>query len=178
MPSPAAALVTFAEFEQLPDPLNAHRLELHHGEVVLVPPPKHRHKTIERHLRRELEATAGDAGVVETEVGFRALPDNEWRVADVAFVSKQRWQSISPDGYLQGAPELVIEILSPSNTASEMLDREQICLENGSVEFWVVDPMRCQVRVSTRDGRSEIYKAGQTIPLMFGDNLAVDAIFE
>jgi hypothetical protein len=55
--------------------------------------------------------------------------------------------------------------------------REQICLENGAREFWAVDPVRSQVKVSTPDGHSVAYKSGQEIPLLFGGTLAVDSIF-
>ncbi len=85
--------------------------------------------------------------------------------------------AIQEDGYMEGAPDVVIEVLSPSNTASEMLDREQICLENGAREFWVVDPVRRQVKVSCADGRAATYKAGQSIPLLFGGMLPVDSTF-
>ena len=178
MPAAATALITFEEFEQLPDPPNGHHLELHHGEVISVPPPLQGHKRIESYLRKKIEAATDRSGVVETEVGFRAILDGEWRIADVAFVAGDRWYTTPRDGYLVGAPELVIEVLSPSNTVSEMLDREQLCLENGALEFWVVDPKRRQVRVSTREGTTKTYKSGQSIPLMFGGELAVDPIFE
>jgi Uma2 family endonuclease len=78
---------------------------------------------------------------------------------------------------MQGAPDIVMEVLSPSNTASEMLDKEQICLENGAREFWVVDPVRRQVKVSGADGHAATYKAGQSVPLWFGGTLPVDSIF-
>jgi len=71
----------------------------------------------------------------------------------------------------------VIEVLSPSNTAAEMLDKEQICMENGAKEFWVVDIDRRQVKVSTPDGRTVAYKSGQEIPFEFGSKLAIDEIF-
>jgi len=68
-------------------------------------------------------------------------------------------------------------VLSPSNTAMEMLDKEALCLENGAREFWVVDLERRQVRVSNPDGHSITYKSTQEIPLLFGGSLSVDAIF-
>jgi Uma2 family endonuclease len=73
----------------------------------------------------------------------------------------------------------VIEVLSPSNTAAEMRDKRKLCLENGSLEFWVVDPIQQEVEVSTPDGHSIIYKTGQCVPLFFAANasLDVDAIF-
>jgi len=54
----------------------------------------------------------------------------------VAFVSTDRWEKT--DRYFEGAPEIVIEVLSPSNTAAEMMDKEQLCLENGAKEFWAL----------------------------------------
>jgi Uma2 family endonuclease len=53
-------LMTFAEFEQLPDPKSGARHELHHGEVIEVAPPKHGHKKRQNRLRRLMEVIAGE----------------------------------------------------------------------------------------------------------------------
>ena len=171
-------LMTVEEYSQLPEE-RGFRYELHHGELVQVPPPKTRHFKTQRCLRVLLQVPAGNAGVVDIEIAFRPLPEYEVWVADVAFVSKERWEQIDPDGYLQGAPELVIEVLSPSNTSEEMLDRENTCFEGGCREFWMVDEKRRQVKVSTPDGVTKTYRAGQEIPLTLfgGGSLKVDAIF-
>jgi Uma2 family endonuclease len=169
-------LITFAEFEQLPNPQFG-RYELRRGEPVIVAPPKLKHSTVQRRLRRLLEAAAGETGIVDSEFGFRPLPEGEFRIADVVFISQSRWQGIDLNGYFEGAPELVAEILSPSNTKKEMLDKRKLCLENGSREFWLVDIEHRQVEVSTLDGQTITYQAGQQIPLFFGPAVAVDAIF-
>ena len=90
-----------------------------------------------------------------------------------------RWQGIDLEGYFEGAPELVAEILSPSNTKQEMLDKKNVCLKNGGREFWVVDIDHRQVDVSIPDERTVTYRAGQQIPLFFviGTHLNVNAIF-
>lgn len=169
-------LVTFAEFEQLPDSPDG-RFELRRGELVKVPPPKLPHARIQHRLRGMLESAVREAGEIITEWGFRPVPANEYRVADIVFISRERWDRLPADGYFEGAPDIVIEILSPSNTAAEMLDKEQICLENGAKEFWIVDPDRRQVRISTPDGRAVTWKSGRHIPLLFGGSIPVDAIF-
>jgi Uma2 family endonuclease len=168
-------LVTFAELEQMPD--SDRRYELRHGELVEVPPPEFAHYQIQRRLRRLLEAAVPGVSEVDIAFAFRALSEYEYRVADVAFVSREWWAHARNSRYFEGAPEIAIEVLSPSNSADEMLDKEQLCLENGAKEFWVVYPRRNQVRVSTAEGRATTYKSGQHIPLFFGGSVFVDEIF-
>ena len=176
MATTTTRLMTFAEYERIPNP-PGHRYELHHGELVKVPPPKCDHFLIQQILRDLLDKAAAGAGRAYTEVGFRVSSEHEYWVADVAYAPTERWIRNKGEKYFQGAPDLVIEVLSPSNTAAEMLDKEKLCLENGSREFWVVDIDRRQVKVSTPDGHTVTYKCGQEIPLLLGGRLAVDAIF-
>jgi Uma2 family endonuclease len=170
--------MTFAEFEQLPNP-RGKRLELHHGELVEVAEPKHKHYLRQRRIRRLIESVAGHAGEVDIEMAYRPLAEYECWAADVAFVSRKRWDAIPPNGNLSGAPELVIEVLSPSNTAPEMREKRKLCLENGAREFWVVDDDYREIEVWTPDDRSLTYRSGQEIPLFFapGTSLRVDDIF-
>jgi Uma2 family endonuclease len=174
-------LMTFAEYEQVPNPPGG-RYELLNGELVCVALPLFPHIRAQRQIRMLLEKAAVDAGVMNTfvvnqEMPYRPLPEYECWGADVACISQARWQKI--DRYLEGAPELVVEVLSPSNSAAEMLYKEQICLENGGREFWVVDTDHQRVKVS-RIGSSTIYKPGETIPVFFapGAGISVESVFE
>ena len=171
--------MTFVEFEQLPDDPRGWRQELYRGEVFALAPPKHDHYKIQLRLMRLLDRVAGDTGVVGMEMGFRPLPDHEYWYPDVAFLSKDRWDAIPAKGNLQGSPELVVEVLSPSNTAAEILYKKEFCLENGAREFWVVSIDQTLIEVSTADGHSITYKSGQQIPLFFapGRRLAVNEVF-
>jgi Uma2 family endonuclease len=171
-------LMTFAEFERLPDEV-CRRHELRHGELIEVPPPQHIHRLIQDRLVEFLKPLAGN-GYVGIEVAFRALPQYEYRIADVAYVTRERWERIADNDNLRGAPELVIEILSPSNTKAMMRERAALCLANGCLEFWVLDEKKRQVSVSTPNSVTITYHSGQVIPLrLFGDaSLAVDRIFE
>jgi Uma2 family endonuclease len=167
--------MTFEEFAKLPES-KGFRYELHHGELVKVTYPLYPHIRVQWRLRRLLERAAGDNGLVDKEIPYRPVPENEAWSADIAYMPRERWDHI--DRYLSGAPELVIEVLSPSNTATEMRDKRKLCLENGSVEFWIVDPDQREVEVTTRDGRSVTYGPGQQIPLFFAEGtIPVDAIF-
>jgi Uma2 family endonuclease len=113
------------------------------------------------------------------EFAFRALPEYEFRIADVAYITKERWDQIDRKSNLRGAPDLVVEVLSPSNTAAEMSKKKRLCLENGCREFWVLDADLRQVEVSTPDGITTTYRDGQEIALrLFGSGtLKVNDIF-
>lgn len=168
--------MTFEEFEQLPWP-DSVRYELRHGEVTSVPPAKLGHMKIQEILRRLLDRAAAGAGTVFVEFGFRPKREREYRVADVAYTASDRLGRMDPQGYFEGSPELVIEVLSPSNTAAEIADKKTLCFETGCHEFWTVDIARRSIEVSTPDGHTITYKTGQEIPLFFGGGILVDAIF-
>jgi Uma2 family endonuclease len=172
-------LMTVEEFRKLPEDDGPVYHELNRGEIVPVTRPKYKHYAIQRRLRRLLEAVAPADALVDIELAFRPLPEHELRAADVGYVSGARAAMIDPEDNLHGAPDLVIEVLSPSNTVAEIYDKEKLCLENGAKEFWVVSPELRQVKVSTPDGHTITYQSGQEIPLpLFGGaRVAVDAIF-
>src|SRR5580700_8148501 len=126
-------LLTVEEFLKLPKPPKPKEghIELHHGEVVEMPPPKKGHQRIQNRLQGLLQRLAGDRYVVHMEMAFRPTPEHEIWVADVGCVSRERDEATGDDDYLMGAPEIVIEVLSASNTMDEVLDRQDICLDNG-----------------------------------------------
>lgn len=171
--------ITVEEFRRLPQAPDNVYYELHRGEVVVVTRPKLKHHRLQRRLRQLLQDKAGDGWVAETEVAFRALVEHDMRVADVALVAAERWNGDDGEDNLRGGPELVVEVLSESNSAREMYEREQLCLENGSREFWVVDPDRRTVRVTTSEGRTTVYRTNQEIRIAFLNDvrLSVDEIF-
>ena len=170
-------LMTVEQFRQQPETGPSY-YELHQGELVRVTRPKMKHARVQRRLRELLSPLLRD-GIVETELAFRPLPEYELRVADVAYVSRERWRGADDDDNLRGAPEIVIEVLSPSNTVSEINEKSRLCLEHGSLEFWVVDPQLREIRISTPDGITRTYKSGESLPLALaaGQTLAVDSVF-
>jgi len=169
---------TFDEFLKLPNPPTGH-LELHHGEVVHMPPPKRGRQRIQRRILELLNERAGKEGVAETEMAFRPTPEHEVWVADIGYVKVSRDQNTADDEYLTGAPDLVVEVLSPSNTVDEINDKIDICMANGCLSFWVVDPKRKLVSVTEGEVTRQ-YRASSSIPLPgpFAGTISVAAIFE
>jgi len=153
------------------------RYELRHGEVVRLPPPKFSHMEIQENLRRLLDAAAAGPGRVYIEFAFRPKGERDYRVADVAYATKEHRARTNRESYFEGSPELVAEILSPSNTAVEIADKRAICFETGSREFWVIDPKRRQIEVFT-GAASQVYKPGESIQPHFGGGIQVDAVFD
>jgi Uma2 family endonuclease len=152
---------------------------LHHGEVVFMPPPKRGHQRIQRRILALLTGLAGKQGVVEAEMAFRPAPEHEVWVADIGSVTLDRDRATADDEYLAGSPNLVVEVLSPSNTVDEINDKMEVCLANGCLSFWVVDPKRRLVSVTEGDVTRQ-YRAAASIPLPtpLEGTISVAAIFE
>lgn len=157
---------------KLPDPPSGH-LELHHGQVILVPPRKHLRARIQQTILELLLPLAHGKGFITNELPFRAPGHEAWQ-ADLGFVREERDAAIVD--YLEGAPDLVIEVLSPSNTVQEINDKMDICLANGCDSFWVVDPKRRTVSVTEGDVTRQ-YRESMSIPPPLNGTLAVAAIF-
>ncbi len=170
-------MTTVEEFRRLPES-EACFLELRNGEVIQVTRPKKRHDVVIYRIRRRLQPFADEIGFFREEFTFRPLAEYELRVADLAFVPWERWDRVSDDDNLPGAPDFVVEAASPSNTAEELQEKKQICLDNGCREFWIVYPKLEQIEVSTRD-ETRTYRRGSRIPLTVfaGHELSVDEIF-
>jgi len=170
-------LISVEQFRQLPE--GEYQYELHHGEVVAMTRPKPRHWQMQRRLGRLLERKLDAFGEVAIEVPFRPVPEFELRAVDVAVISRARWDAMDLDDDLRGAPELVIEVKSPSNTERRLRELASTCLNNGSLEFWIVDTGRKSVTVMRGDGVPAVFNPGDSLSLAAfgGGELAVDEIF-
>jgi len=64
------------------------------------------------------------------------------RSPDIAFFAKERLQGLEelPTGFLEGGPDLVVEILSPRNTVAEIEDKIAEYFANGTRLLWVISP--------------------------------------
>jgi Uma2 family endonuclease len=78
--------------------------------------------------------------ILDSSTAFTMKNGNK-RSPDISFVSKEKLQGLDelPDGFLDGAPDLAIEVLSPNNTIAE-IDRKIVeYFENGSRLVWVIN---------------------------------------
>lgn len=108
----------------------------------MAPPPGSEHGLITMNLAGPLHqhVKSNKLGVVfASETGFQLAhnPDTV-RAPDIAFVRAERVQRTI--GYLSGAPDLVVETLSPSDRISEVEEKVAAWLEGGARLVWVISP--------------------------------------
>ena len=160
------------------------RYELLDGQLVMVPAPNMDHQDIVTNL-----GTALSVFVKEQELGRLyfaptdvVLSDTDVVQPDLIFVSKEREQVRTPAN-IQGAPDLIVEILSPSSATRDWRDKRELYARHGVREYWVVDPSNKIVSIMLlQDGVLEIkgaYVAGDRVAssTLEGFSVALDDIF-
>jgi len=142
-------ILTIEDFSKLV--ADGSRYELSNGELVPMTPVHFKHGKIVVRLARKLDQFAEERGLgaVGTEIGFRLSrnPDT-LRAPDIAFVAKSR----EPQGdaalkFAELAPDLAVEVLSPDDSASDVLKKIEEYLAAGVRLVWVADPATQTVSV-------------------------------
>ena len=103
------------------------------------------------------------------------------RLPDVSFVAANRVKTHDRETYYQLAPDLAIEIISPSERAGAVRAKLKDYLRTGVRQVWHVYPETRKVLVHHADGTTHTYTTGQTIPgadVLPGFELLVAAIFD
>lgn len=142
--------LTAEEFERLPD--DGYRSELVRGLVIRELPAGGEHGVIAMQLTRRVATFVYEqrlGHVLSAETGFilQRKPDTV-RAPDIAFVRRERIEAEGvPRGYWPGAPDLAVEVVSPSNTLPEIHDKVQDYLNAGCTLVWVVEPRSRRVTV-------------------------------
>jgi Uma2 family endonuclease len=174
--------LTAEEFAVLPD--DRYRYELSAGFLVSEPFPVARHDRLRKRIERALAdfVLSRDLGEVFGEVGYVLARDPDTvRGPDVSFVSKARLEGFDDRRFYPGAPDLAIEVLSPSNRPGETHAKVADYLAAGAKLVWVIDTDRRQVAAYRTllapkpIGSGEALEAQDLIP---GFALPIDDLFE
>ena len=174
--------LTWEDYRTTPDD---QRYELLDGDLMMVPAPNLKHQRVQGnlyyHLRRFIsEHELGELLPAPCDV---VLSDTNVVQPDLLFVSRERRHLLSGGENVRGAPDLVIEILSPSTTDKDRGVKHELYGRFGVTEYWLVDPLaetisihrqRAGVLAATRTfGRKQTLRS----PLLAGLELQLDDIF-
>ena len=147
-------LMTADELDALPSygPGGDRRYELIRGELKEMSPTKPLHGIICARIAFHLFGFVGERNLGEVfgaETGFLLESDPDSLVgADAAFVSNERLAPVERfDKFFPFAPDLAVEVLSPSNTVQEIDEKVALYFAAGSRLVWVFNPKRHTVAV-------------------------------
>ncbi len=158
--------------------------ELVNGRVVPTAPAGPIHGIVEARLGARLVAYADEMGrgiAMGGGVGLYTSHDPDTvRGADALFISRERYARRGPGAFLDIAPELVVEILSPEDRPGVMTAKILEYLSIGVDRIWLVDGRRRQVRVYRSPEQVETLEIGDTLrddEVLPGFTLALSELF-
>jgi len=174
---------TYQDYLRLPD--DGYHYQVIKGVLLMTAAPTTRHQDVVRNLLVALHLFVKErrqGKVYSSPVDVR-LAEQTVVEPDIIFIARERL-SIIKESSIEGAPDLIVEILSPSNWVVDRRDKFAVYEASGVREYWIVDPDARTVEIySLRRGRYallERYEPGQTVQsdLLTGFEIPVDDIFE
>jgi Uma2 family endonuclease len=176
--------LTLEEFEALPEP-DGYRLDLVRGRIVREPAPGGQHGMIAAELGRlvgNFVRRRRLGFVFAAETGF-VLSENPptARGPDLAFVAEGRFEDgVIPASMPRLAPDLAVEVVSPSNTWSDVAAKVRDYLEAGTRLVWIVDPRSRTVTVHRGGEPPQVVGGGDPLDgadVLPGFRLKVERLF-
>lgn len=155
-----STLLTLSEYAALDEPDESHVTELVCGVVVREPRPGRSHGRLQARIAGLLDAWARRVGAeVTTESGYILSDDPATvRGPDVAVVLAPGSTEDVPGGWVRGAPDVAVEVLSPSDSSTMMQRKTLDYLQAGARRVWIVDPASRTVTVYRPDGSARVLR--------------------
>ena len=159
--------------------------ELWNGKIITMPPAGAQHGDIISRLSASIAIHVYEhrlGRVYDGQTGFR-LSTDYCLAPDVSFVSKERLRLILPieDKLFHGAPDLAVEVLSPSDSITATEKKITRCLVHGTRLGWIVDPKSKTVRVYRQVGKFELVRSDRALTgntVLPGFKLTLAKLFE
>ncbi len=176
LPLPEKERYTHADYAQLPE---GAPYELIRGELVMSPSPSFQHQQISIRLASALFQFVEERGngyAVAAPMDVR-LSEEDTVQPDLIFIAADRHDIIGAQA-IEGAPDLIVEIFSPSTTHRDVGVKKRLYEQHGVREYWTVDPdtQAVEIHVNTDDGfeqHARFVEAG-TISSTVLEDFAVD----
>jgi len=162
MATSLAAPLTLEKFSKLPRGQEKH--EVNAGELITMPPPKSFHSLVALAVLEALQ------GYLKQNPFGRAMPEAGYilsrspltiRQPDVSVLSKARIHS--SDDYFEGAPELAVEVVSPSDIAEDLQIEVDQYLQAGAKRIWIVYPKTKRIHIFHESGSMTALDESQTL---------------
>jgi Uma2 family endonuclease len=144
--------LTYDDFALFPD--DGKRHELIDGEHYVTPSPNLKHQTVSGNIHILIAVWLEDHPIGRIYYAPFDVVFSRFDVVepDLLYVSNARMAEVLTPANVQGAPELVIEIGSPSTRKRDETIKRHLYERSGVSEYWIVDPELDVVRVYRRDG--------------------------
>ena len=131
-------LYTYEDYLKIDDD---NRYELIGGKLIVVPSPKTIHQEIVLGIASVMKEfvsknNLGKVFIAPTDV---LLSETEKPQPDILFIPNERLNIVTENN-IQGAPDLVVEVLSPSTKKYDKVEKSRMYYLYGVKEFWIVDP--------------------------------------
>lgn len=149
-------LLTYEDYAGLTDDT---RYELLNGELYMVPSPNFYHQSFLRNLGVSLWhfVKENSLGLVFFAPFDVVLTDHDIVQPDIIFVSNER-KAIVTEKNIKGAPDILIEILSPGTRERDLLFKKVLYARHGIKEYWIADPIEKNIEVMVlREGSFETH---------------------
>ncbi|MFT4154013.1 Uma2 family endonuclease [Parafilimonas sp.] len=129
-------------FKILPEGTRCQLIEDH---IIMSPSPIWKHQDIVKIILFRIESylRKNPIGKVLSDVDIYINEKNVYR-PDIFFVADEQMDILGDDGYVHGAPHLVIEVLSPRASRYDKTKKKEIYAQYGVKEYWLIDPQTLQ----------------------------------
>ena len=139
---------TYADYSSLPE---GSHYQLIGGDLVMTPAPSTYHQRISKRIEfifvGFLEKKSDMAEVLYAPIDVY-FSDKEVYQPDIIVISRERIDIIGEDK-IEGAPDLIVEILSPSTAYYDLRHKKDVYARGGVREYWIVDPLEKSIEIHT-----------------------------
>ncbi len=161
MTSTALHPITLDEFSQLPNLEESPAWELLNSQVLQKPMPTFHHSCLQKRLVTAIDHTHSP---YEAFPELRCLLSQNSIVPDITVIHQSR---IPTDNQLiQGAPNWLIEILSPDQSTTKLITKIQACLAEGTQLGWLIDSQEAVIMIFLPDQPLSLLSGNTLLPVL------------
>ena len=143
-------------------PEDGRRYEIHGGELVVVPSPLLRHQIAAVEIVTLLTDYRRSAGGLAVTAPLDIVFDEHDVVQpDIVFFRAERLHLLDPNAVTRAAPDLVVEVLSPSTASVDRGRKRQMFARYRVPEYWIVDPVGRRIEIDVLDDTGGAYRQAQ-----------------